>query len=298
MAQTEPVQLSERVYYLPGGVNCAVILNGSGGALLVDTGQDKSYGARLRRACEGLGVTPLAILNTHSHADHYGGNAYLLRNCDLKVYAPPFEASVLQSPYLEPVYLFNGAKPPPELLSKWLLAKPSRVDTLVEAGEHELAGVTLRLLDTSGHAHRQVSVLVDGVLIAADALFGREVLSKYPLPFGQDVAKQIESARALTEVAAHTALPGHGRPTHEVEAIIASNLAAFDRAARAVEAACVGGSTEEVLARVCDALSVEISDLPRYYLNLCVVSAYLSYLRAEGRVDLELANNRLRWQRS
>jgi hypothetical protein len=43
------------------------------------------------------------------------------------VYALPFEASIIEAPYLEPVYLFNGAKPPGELTSKWLMAKPVKV---------------------------------------------------------------------------------------------------------------------------------------------------------------------------
>jgi hypothetical protein len=37
-------------------------------------------------------------------------------------------------------------------------------------------------------------------------------------------------------------------------------------------------------------------DLPRYYLNLCVVSAYLSHLREHGEVILKLENNRVAWQ--
>lgn len=290
-------RLSERVYYLPGGVNCALV-KADDAAVLVDTGQDKSYGRDLRKACESLGLSPVAILNTHSHADHYGGNDYLLRQFDIPVYAPPFEASILQSPYLEPVYLFNGAKPLPELLSKWLLAKPSKVDHLLEPGTLSLRGVGLTILETPGHAHRHVSILVDDVLIAADALFGAAVLDKYPLPFGQDIAKQIESAARLREVEAKILLPGHGNPTEEIADLVKRNLEAFERAAEHVERACEGGATEDVLQRVCSSLAIEMTDLPRYYLNLCVVSAYLSYLRDEGRVALELVDNRPSWQKS
>ena len=39
-------QLSEHVYYLPGAVNCAVVVNG-GEAVLIDTGGDKDYGRAL-----------------------------------------------------------------------------------------------------------------------------------------------------------------------------------------------------------------------------------------------------------
>ena len=152
-------QLDGKVFYLPGGVNCAIIKAEDNKAILVDTGQDKDYGRDIKKACESLGLVPAAIINTHSHADHYGGNDYLLRQYpNVPVYAPVFESAILQTPLLEPVYLFNGAKPLPELMSKWLLAKPSRVDYELKAGELELHGVKLEIIETSGHAHVHMSV--------------------------------------------------------------------------------------------------------------------------------------------
>lgn len=73
------------------------------------------------------------------------------------------------------------------------------------------------------------------------------------------------------------------------------NVAAVERAAAIVQAACTGGGLEDVLAGACDALGIVMSDLPRYHLNQCTVAAYLSYLRAEGRVELSLEHGRLRW---
>jgi glyoxylase-like metal-dependent hydrolase (beta-lactamase superfamily II) len=44
------------------------------GAVLIDAGQDRDQAKRLLRACEAAGLTPCAIINTHAHADHFGGN--------------------------------------------------------------------------------------------------------------------------------------------------------------------------------------------------------------------------------
>lgn len=293
---TELERLSEHVYYLPGAVNSALVVGGDRQAVVVDTGGDKDAGRRLKRACALLQVTPVAILNTHAHADHYGGNDFLVRAFGVPVYAPPFEASIIEAPYLEPVYLFGGAKPPEELLSKWLMAPACRVDHPLKPGRLELAGLELEVVDTSGHAHTHVAVRVGDVLIAADAVFGSEVLDKYPLPFGQDIGAQRSSAAKVAELGARVVLPGHGAPTEDVAALVSANLAAFDRAADAVRAACTGGGTETVLKGAADALGLSVRDLPRYYLNLCVVSAYLSYLRERGEVTLSLRDNRVAWQ--
>lgn len=299
MALTEPVQLSERVYYLPGGVNCALVVGTEGRAVVVDSGQDKDYGRALRRACEALGVTPAAIVNTHAHADHFGGNAYLLRRYPLaQVYAPPFEASVIRAPYLEPVYLFHGARPPEELTSKWLQAEASPVHHEIGPGPLELCGVRFEALDTSGHAHRQLALRLDDVLLAADAFFGDSVLAKYALPFGQDIGNQRAAFEAVRASGARVALPGHGDPSEDVERSLDANLAAVDRAADAVAAACTGVGTEDVLEGACGALGIEVRDLARYHLDLCTVSAYLSYLRGAGRVEARLQGARLTWHRA
>lgn len=296
MARPELQQLSEHVHVLPGGVNCAVVVGEGSRAVLVDTGQDKDYGRHLRRACEDLGVAPVAIVNTHAHADHFGGNAYLLRQFpDLTVHAPPFEASIVRAPYLEPVYLFHGARPLPELTSKWLQAEPSPVHVEIEPGSLALAGRELQLLDTSGHAHRQLAVRVDDVLLAADAFFGEAVLQRYPLPFGQDIAGQLAGFEVVRSSDARVAVPGHGDPTEDLAGAADANTAAVMQAAEAVAAACQGGSTEEVAVAACRALGVEVGDLPRYHLNLCTVAAYLSYLRDRGEVEPRLEDGRLGW---
>ena len=290
-------QLSEHVYYLPGGVNTAILSLGDK-AILVDTGGDKQYGRELKRACENLKVRPIAILNTHSHADHYGGNEFLLKTYDITVYAPNFESSIIQNPLLEPLYLFNGAKPLPELMSKWLLAKPSKVDYELAEGGLELAGLNLKIIDTSGHAHKHVSIVCDDVLIAADAIFGKSVLDKYPLPFGQDIGAQIASAKKLLDLDVRLCLPGHGDPSEDLNTLVESNLQVFYQAADTILENCQAKSTEEVLRLSCNQLGINLTDLPRYYLNLCVVTAYLSYLRETGKVRLELKDNAIIWHQA
>ena len=297
MAKHEPpTQLSDRVYALTGAVNSAIVAGDDGRAVIVDTGQDSDHGRRLRRALEELGLTLAAIVNTHSHADHFGGNDYLVRQYpEAVVHAPPFEAAVIRAPYLEPVYLFHGAKPPPEMTTKWLQAKPSPVHVEVEAGPLEVAGLRLELLDVRGHAHRMVAVKVDDVLLASDAVFGPATLARYPLPFGQDVGAQKAAHAVVAGGGARVLLPGHGEATTDVEGIVAANAAAVARAEDAVLAACRGSSTEDVLAAVGAALDLAMDDLPRFHLNLCTVSAYLSHLRETGRVVARLAGGRLTW---
>lgn len=304
MAETEhSLQLSDRVHAVLGAVNCAIVDLGSGHALLFDTGQDKDHGRRIRRALEELDLAVRVILNSHSHADHFGGNDYLLRQYPAaQVWAPEIEAEIIRSPDLEPIYLFHGAKPLPELTSKWLRGPASPVHRVVGAGQEEIDGVQFELIDTRGHSHRQLAVLIDDVLLATDALFGAETLSKYPLPFAQDVGGQLAAFDTVDRIAlsgtSSVLLPGHGEPTSDLSELVTLNRAAVENAAIAVLAACDDVGTEEVLANVAERMELRMTDLPRYHLNFTTTTAYLGHLRAEGRVRAELRGGRLIWSRS
>jgi glyoxylase-like metal-dependent hydrolase (beta-lactamase superfamily II) len=290
-------QLSERVWLVPGGVNAAV-LHGPGGAVLVDSGATASAGKRLLQGLRERDWPLVALLTSHAHADHFGGHAAILRQARVPVYAPPVEAELMRAPVLEPIYLFHGAVPPAELTGRWLQAEPSPVDHVVEAGALDLAGLHLELIDVSGHAHRQLAVVVDDVLLAADGVFGDGVIARYPMLFTHDARAQRRAAERVAEAAdrrgSRVTVPGHGTPAdaHDLAAV---TVRAIDRVRAAVLAAADGVPGAVVLARVAHALGLRMDDLPRYHLNHTTVMAYLSGLRSEGRVRAELEAAELRW---
>lgn len=298
MASEPPVRLSERVHLLPGPVNVVLVVEGRR-ALVIDSGQGKDGGRRVRRALEALDAAPCAILTSHAHADHFGGHATLLRRWRVPVHAPPIEAELMRAPLLEPVYLAHGASPPPEMRVPWLMAEPSPVDALLLPGPARIEGFDLTLHDVSGHAHRQVAFEIDDVLVAADAVFGPAVLERYPLPFGQDATQQLASAAWVGESQARLAVPGHGEPA--APAVLAgATVAALERVRRTVSEAvaadeAVGIDAGEVLARVAAALGIGDVDLPRWHLEHTTVQAHLQALRAAGVLRPRVAGHRLLW---
>lgn len=288
--------LAPGVFLLPGAVNSLVLAAGEGGgALLVDTGLDDSHARRLLRAVAGAGLTPTAILNTHAHADHHGGNAHILgRFPELPVYAPPLEAAVINHPMLEPLALY-GALPPRELRGKFLLAPASPARPVGE-GRQTLGGVTLELLAVPGHAVQMYAARIGDVLYAADALFGPAALARHPLTFCADSAAQKASALALADLAGVClTVPGHGEPTPDLAGLVSENLAAYDRTTGTVREALMAGEAgvDELLARVCGALELTMPDAPALVLNRAVVSAHLAELCATGGAALRVTGNRL-----
>lgn len=290
------VPLAPGVHFLPAAVHSVVVEDGRGSALLIDTGLDDSHARKLLRALEGAKLTPTAILNTHSHADHHGGNAFLLKRFpELEVYAPPLEAAIINHPILEPLSLF-GAWPPRDLQTKFLLAPPSRARPLPELGRVSLGGVEVELLDVAGHAAQMYAVQLGDVLYAADALFSPDALAKHPLTFCADSRSQKAAAASLGALTGvRVVLPGHGEPSEDLAGLVAANLAAYTHTTQAVlEAVQAGaGTVDELLARVCGLLGVQMTNAGAVVLNRAVVSAHLTELLETGVLALGVEDNRL-----
>src|SRR6266704_4626612 len=180
------IELQENVWVIQGGANIGVIAH-EGHCLMIDSGIDKDTGQNILKQVKKLGLTPTALLVTHAHADHFGGAHYLVRQTGLKVYATRVEAAVMSGPILEPLYLFSGAQPPPELQHKFLLAKPCPVDIVLSGNEQSVDEVPVSVVSLPGHSVEQVGVAFGNTFFVGDAFLTPEILDKHRIPFYSDV---------------------------------------------------------------------------------------------------------------
>jgi glyoxylase-like metal-dependent hydrolase (beta-lactamase superfamily II) len=293
----ECIALSERAWYLAGGVNCGLVAV-ENGLVAIDTGLDRSAANRIIRAAEGLGRPLVAVVNTHAHADHHGGNAHLVRRLGVPVYAPAVEEVIIREPRYEPIYLFGGAAPIAALDNRFLRAECSPVDRVFRPGEPlEVGGTTLEVMDLQGHSIAQVGIAVDGVLFVADAFFGMEPLAKHCIPYLVDAGRTRATLLGLRSTRFRWYVPGHGEALREPEATIAANLEVVERTlgwlAERIRKAPAG--TEDLLVEWAAAFALRIGDPTAYVLFRTTLLGYLTTLEREGAVRVTIERGRWLW---
>ena len=300
MSLLQPI--AGRASFIPGSNNLGIVDTGDGGAIAIDTGLDKDTGRLIRKALDAAGLALRAIINTHHHADHMGGNEYLIRNVPgVAVYAPRLEAALIEHPIMEPIYLNMGALPLVALRNKWLMASGTPVDQIVDGERLEVAGVTFEVVALPGHSINQIGIAVDGVCFAADGYFGLAILGKHGIPYAHDVGAQLASLDRLAARGELFFLPGHGDLTvrNELEELLAANQAAIARSTQLVrEALAEPGELHAIARRVRRALDLNLVAIPQYAIFVSAVAAHLSYLEAQGQARVALEDEGMIWSKT
>ena len=286
-------QVGERTYVIEGPTNLGVCVEGKD-ALLIDSGNDESAGRKIWKLLEARGWTLKAILNTHSNADHIGGNAFLQKRTGCRVAATRNEAPMIADPSLEPLFLW-GAAPFKELRGKFLQAEPSVVTDLLPA-EGPVEGIPLSTIALPGHYLEMVGFRTpDDVVFLADSLFSETILDKYGFVVCCDVAGQFATLDRLERLEASLFVPCHAKPVPDIRNLVKANRQALEKLLdKTLDACGSGASREDVLAKLVLAYGINLSSM-QYVLTSITVSACLAFLADQGRITPAFENGRMLW---
>jgi glyoxylase-like metal-dependent hydrolase (beta-lactamase superfamily II) len=290
-------ELTSRVAKIPGGVNVGVLRGDHGRCVLVDTGlNDTSAKKALKAVREEIGGEVVAILTTHAHADHFGGNATVVKRTGAKVYAPAFDEAFLRYPLLQPICLFAGADPPASMRGGFMLADPSPVDVVVEGSSLSLEGFDVQIIPLRGHSPNQVGYVADGVFFCADVVLPESVLAKYKIPYLFSVTDHLHALETAAKVACAVAVPGHGPTVTALDDLVQLNRElVLDVADRIVEFAAEPSTADALLTQLLKHGRADVADAPSFFLLHPTIYAYLTHLERQGRMRHEVRDCQSRW---
>lgn len=287
----ELIQLSEHDYYIECPAKIGLIRISDRDVVLIDSGSDKDAGKKVYRILENNGWTLKAIYNTHSHADHIGGNHFLQEKTGCEIYAKGMECTYSNFPVLEPIGLYGGL-PFRELKNKFLMAQGSKVLPL----EEKVLPDNIQLLELPGHCFEMAGFLTkDGTAFIADSVSSEETLAKYGIGYLWDVESALQTLESLLTVPAGRFVPSHAPVTEDIEALARLNIKKITEVKeRLLEMCSTPVTFEKLLKRIFDQYTMKMT-VQQYVLIGSTVRSYLSCLYSQGKVSYEFCDNEMYW---
>ena len=290
----ELIQVSEKCYYINCPAKIGVYLRDQENVYLIDSGNDKDAGRKVRQILEKNNWNLRGILNTHSNADHIGGNKYLQGQTGCKIYSGGIEAAFTKYPLLEPSFLYGGY-PCKDLRHKFLMAQESEVS---DFSDPEFPG-EIEVIPLPGHFFDMVGFrMPDQTVFLADCFSSKGTLEKYAVPFIYDVGAYLETLDMVEKMEAVMFVPAHAEAAGDIGELVRYNKdKVLEIADRIVSICSEPVNFEKILQEVFQGYGLAMN-FEQYVLVGSTVRSYLSWLKDNGKLTAGFYEGMLLWKRA
>lgn len=299
----ELYKLGDKTYYIDSPVKTGIYTLDDGDVLLVDSGNDVDAAKKIDKHLRENNWIPKIIINTHSHADHIGGNDYFVKKYGTQIFSVGMECSFISNPLLEPAYLYGGF-PFKELKNKFLMAKPSDaidITAIEPSDEYDqirklLQANGIEIIKLDGHSFNMIGVKTsDDAFFIGDAINGINILDKYHITFIYDVKSYLETLDFLLEYKSKVFVPSHSVVSDNImELVNANKNKAFEIMEHVIKICEKPKIFENILKEIFYSYSLKM-DINQYVLVGSTLKSYLSYLYTMGKLEYVFENNEMLW---
>ena len=290
----ELIQVSEQSYYIQSPAKIGLVKLNEQDVCLIDSGNDKDAGRKVRQLLNANGWRLTAIYNTHSNADHIGGNKYLQGQTGCKIYAPGIDCAFTRHPVLEPSFLYGGY-PCKELRHKFLMAQESDARELTR----ESLPDGFEIVPLLGHFFDMVGFRTpDDVVYLADCLSSRETLDKYQIGFIYDVAAYLNTLEMVKSLRAKMFIPAHAAASEDVADLAQYNIDKVLEIADKIIGICQEPLCFEAILQKLFADYGLTMNFEQYVLVGSTVRSYLAWLKDTGKLTATFEHNMLLWHQA
>ena len=289
----ELIQVSGNSYYIQSPAKIGLVKLNDTDVCLIDSGNDKDAGRKIRQILDANGWKLRAIYNTHSNADHIGGNKYLQAQTGCNIYAPGVECDFTNHPILEPSFLYGGY-PCKDLRHKFLMAQESCARPLTK----EVLPEGFEIIPLPGHFFDMVGFRTpDNVVYLADCLSSRETLDKYRIGFIYDIGAYISTLETVKTMQADVFVPAHAAAEKNIAELAQYNIDKVLEVADRIAELCAAPINFEAILQQLFAEYGLTMTFEQYVLVGSTVRSYLAWLKDQGRLAVKFENNMMLWER-
>ena len=284
----ELIKVGEKTYYIKNNTNIGIYKIDDKNVYIIDSGNDKEAGKKILKVIDEQGWSIKGIINTHSNADHIGGNEVIQDRTGCSIYTSKIEKSITENTILEPSFLYGGY-PFKDIRNKFLLAKESIIEDIENNIPEGLEYFSLK-----GHFFDMIGIKTsDNVYFLADSLFSEETITKYHLFFIYDVKEFLYTLDYLDTLDGSLYIPSHCEATKNISSLIELNKNKVNEIMDKLYGVCQKKITfEDILKYIFDEYNLTMN-ANQYVLVGSTIKSYLSYLLDENKLCYEFKDNKM-----
>jgi glyoxylase-like metal-dependent hydrolase (beta-lactamase superfamily II) len=229
------------------------------------------------------------IINTHSNADHIGGNKVIEERTGARTFCSTTENAFIQNTILEPSFLY-GAFPFKDLRNKFLMAK--NVSSVENIETINFDGI--EILKLPGHYYEMIGIKTkDNVCFLGDSLFSKETIEKYKIFFIYDVDAYLKTLDFLSTLEAKFFICSHIGQLTDLTDVIESNRKSIEKNIELILNICKTKITfEGLLKRIFESYSLDMN-INQYVLVGSTIRSYVSYLIDNDKIRYMFEDNNM-----
>ena len=286
----ELVQVGKNTFYLDNPTNIGIYLVNNKDVYLIDSGNNKDAGKKILKIINEHNWQVLGIINTHSHADHIGGNNVIQNRTNCAIFSSEIENSFISNTILEPSILYGGY-PFNSLLNKTLMAKESS-SILIDDNIKN----TFDVIELPGHSYNMIGLKTkDNIYFLGDSLFSEETINKYHIFYICNVKEFLNTLDKLNNLDGDLYILSHCKPVSDLDSLIKVNRDKVVEIINKIYNLCSNKITfEDILQKIFTDYNINMNE-NQYFLIGSTIKSYLSYLYDEGKISYTFIDNKMYW---
>ena len=301
----KPIQLSKSVYCLLGHTNIGIIENGND-IILIDSGLNRDDAKEIDKIIqENFNKKIDTIINTHSNADHAGGNKYFFEKYNCKILTTKKESAFLQNPYLESAILW-GAHPFDKIRTSYFECESSSAteyvneNTIIELNTK----AKISFVSLPGHFIDMIGIsILDSdnkkTIFLGDSIFGAQMIQKYSISYMMQISEFINTLDKISKIESDFYIPSHSTiitSQEELQRLVKMNKNEILNIQIFLLELCKSPmQNDDILAKVFE--SYHIRTTPSQIVLIgSTIKNHLTDLYINKKLDMICENGRLYWQ--
>ncbi len=288
----ELVKVSDKCYYIESPSKVGIYRQNDNDVYLIDSGADKNSAKKTLKICAEQNFNIKGIINTHAHADHIGGNAYIQQKTSCDIFCSDIDKPFLEYPIINPLHIYGGYIPS-EMRHKFFLAEKSSAKSITSDDFPN----TLKTYDISGHSLGMIAIVTDdNVAFVGDIVSRQEIIEKYGITYLLDIKKHLQSLDFVENMKADKFVMSHVETVDDIRPLIDLNRKKiYEIADTIIEFLRTPMAFENLLSKLFYRYNLKMS-MMQHSLVGSTVRSYLTWLKEEGKIEYIVDDNLILWK--